>query len=235
MFDQQLSRRQTLAALGAGAAYPLVSGCAQTGVQVPAPEVGPAPATTTDAQAITLLDIRSPKSACLSPEGATSLGIDNGDRAAMRYHFCPIARARSQASAPPCRRSRSRPGDRSSGCRIRSAQRRSRRSAYSTALEGFAYIRRRRRRRLAHTPYVVIQNVGAYLDVPRFLDRRHPIEMPPMRRPISPASNLPHSSTCDLGRISAAGRQPRAPTFLIDKAITQLNCRQGRSRRRQPG
>jgi uncharacterized protein (DUF885 family) len=51
------------------------------------------------------------------------------------------------------------------------------RSAYSTALEGFM---------LPYgdvavggwrnTPYVVIQNVGAYLDVPRFLDSEHQIE-----------------------------------------------------------
>ena len=51
------------------------------------------------------------------------------------------------------------------------------RSAYATALEGFA---------LPYgdvtvggwrnTPYVVIQNVGAYLDIPRFLDSDHPIE-----------------------------------------------------------
>ena len=51
------------------------------------------------------------------------------------------------------------------------------RSAYATALEGFA---------LPYgdvavggwrnTPYVVIQNVGAYLDIPRFLDTDHRIE-----------------------------------------------------------
>ena len=51
------------------------------------------------------------------------------------------------------------------------------RSAYATALEGFA---------LPYgditvggwrnTPYVVIQNVGAYLDIPRFLDSDHRIE-----------------------------------------------------------
>ena len=28
------------------------------------------------------------------------------------------------------------------------------------------------------TPYVVIQNVGAYLDIPRFLDADHRIEQP---------------------------------------------------------
>ena len=50
------------------------------------------------------------------------------------------------------------------------------RSAYRTAIEGFA---------LPYgdvavggwrnTPYVVVQNVGAYLDVPRFLDSDHMI------------------------------------------------------------
>ena len=51
------------------------------------------------------------------------------------------------------------------------------RSAYATALEGF---------QLPYgdvavggwrnTPYVVIQNVGAYLDVPRFLDADHQVD-----------------------------------------------------------
>ena len=50
-------------------------------------------------------------------------------------------------------------------------------SAFTTALDGFA---------LPYgditvggwrnTPYVVIQNVGAYLDVPRFLDADHPVD-----------------------------------------------------------
>ena len=49
-------------------------------------------------------------------------------------------------------------------------------SAYATALEGFALpygditVGNWR-----NTPYVVIQNVGAYLDVPRFLDSDHQI------------------------------------------------------------
>src|SRR5690606_34003108 len=49
-------------------------------------------------------------------------------------------------------------------------------SAYRTALEGFSQpygdvaVGGWR-----NTPYVVIQNVGAYLDVPRFLDAEHPV------------------------------------------------------------
>jgi uncharacterized protein (DUF885 family) len=49
-------------------------------------------------------------------------------------------------------------------------------SAYATALDGFALpygdvaVGSWR-----NTPYVVIQNVGGYLDYPRFLDSDHPI------------------------------------------------------------
>ena len=60
------------------------------------------------------------------------------------------------------------------------------RSAYATALEGFA---------MPYgdvpvggwriTPYVVIQNVGAYLDIPRFLDAEHRIEQRRGRRGVS--------------------------------------------------
>ena len=71
------------------------------------------------------------------------------------------------------------------------------RIAYATALDGFA---------LPYgdvavggwrnTPYVVIQNVGAYLDVPRFLDSDHRSRTPPTPKPISPASKaMPSSST----------------------------------------
>ena len=50
-------------------------------------------------------------------------------------------------------------------------------SAYRVALDGFAQpdgdvaVGGWR-----NTPYVVIQNVGAYLDVPRFLDSDHPVK-----------------------------------------------------------
>ncbi len=76
------------------------------------------------------------------------------------------------------------------------------RSAYATALEGFA---------LPYgdvavggwrnTPYVVIQNVGAYLDVPRFLDTdHHDRKRARTRRPISPASPpIRSSSTASSG------------------------------------
>jgi uncharacterized protein (DUF885 family) len=99
------------------------------------------------------------------------------------------------------------------------------RSAYATALEGLA---------LPYgdvpvggwriTPYVVIQNVGAYLDVPRFLDSDHRIE-----NAADAEAYLARVQSCatqldgELGRMQAAraaGLVP--PAFLIDKAIAQM-------------
>src|SRR5688572_6807625 len=99
------------------------------------------------------------------------------------------------------------------------------RSAYMTALDGFA---------LPYgditvggwrnTPYVVIQNVGAYLDVPRFLDSDHSIENAAdaeayLARLQSYAKQL-HGELGRMQAARAAGLVP--PAFLIDKALTQL-------------
>src|SRR5262249_58453122 len=87
-----------------------------------------------------------------------------------------------------------------------------------------------------NTPYVVIQNVGAYLDVPRFLDSDHRIDTAAdaeayLARMQSYAKQLGG----ELGRMQearAAGLVP--PAFLIDKAMAQLtlslkNARDGGS------
>ena len=99
------------------------------------------------------------------------------------------------------------------------------RSAYATALEGFALpygditVGSWR-----NTPYVVIQNVGAYLDVPRFLDSDHPIENAGdadayLARLQSYAKQLDG----ELGRIQdARGKGLVPPAFLIDKALPQM-------------
>ena len=101
------------------------------------------------------------------------------------------------------------------------------RSAYRTALEGFA---------LPYgdvavggwrnTPYVVIQNVGAYLDVPRFLDSDHSIANAAdaeayLARMESYAVQL-DGETARLNAATAAGAIP--PAFLLDKAMTQMRA-----------
>ena len=109
------------------------------------------------------------------------------------------------------------------------------RSAYATALEGFA---------LPYgditvggwrnTPYVVIQNVGAYLDIPRFLDSDHPIEnAADAEAYLARLQSYAKQLDGELGRMQAAraaGLVP--PAFLIDKALAQMtlsakNAREG--------
>ena len=111
------------------------------------------------------------------------------------------------------------------------------RSAYATALEGFA---------LPYgditvggwrnTPYVVIQNVGAYLDIPRFLDADHRIEnAADAEAYLARLQSYAKQLDGELGRIQAArGAGLVPPAFLIDKAIGQMtlsakNAREGGS------
>ena len=75
-----------------------------------------------------------------------------------------------------------------------------------------------------NTPYPVIQNVGAYIDAPRFLDADHPIrDIGDVHAYLSRLSAIPNVLRGELERI----RQARAkglvpPDFLLDKAISQM-------------
>ena len=173
MSDPLLSRREAIAALASAAALPLMSACG--------PDRAPAalaPATN-DGEARALLDGVADNLLRLLPENATSLGIDTGARAALRSQLGDRSAEGQQRIATQLRTDLERinavdvsslsPAVRTSFEVVR--------SAYTTSLEGFA---------LPYgditvggwrnTPYVVIQNVGAYLDVPRFLDSDHRIE-----------------------------------------------------------
>jgi uncharacterized protein (DUF885 family) len=71
---------------------------------------------------------------------------------------------------------------------------------------------------------VVIQNVGAYLDVPRFLDSEHQINnAADAEAYLSRLQSLPQQLDNELGRVIMArykGLIP--PAFLLDKALEQL-------------
>ena len=224
-----LSRREAIAALASTAALPLISACAGN----PAPTQS----ATNEANAVALLDRVADSLLRLSPESATSLGIDTGARAALRSQLADRSSDGQQRVANQVRADLERvkavsttglsPAIHTSVEVVR--------SAYATALEGFA---------LPYgditvggwrnTPYVVIQNVGAYLDIPRFLDSDHRIENATdaeayLARLQSYAKRLEG----ELGRMQAAralGLVP--PAFLIDKALGQMslsarNARQG--------
>src|SRR3954467_11946102 len=221
MTERFLNRREMLASLASLAALPLLPSCGNYNASLPAPASGE------DTQALALLDDIAGNLLNLFPESATSLGIDVGARAGLRSRLTDRSAGGQQRIARQLRSDL----DRLNSVPATGLSFSTRpsfdvvRSAYTTALDGFA---------LPYgditvggwrnTPYVVIQNVGAYLDIPRFLDSDHPIENAAdaeayLARLHSYATQLDG----ELGRMRAAraaGLVP--PAFLIDKALAQM-------------
>jgi uncharacterized protein (DUF885 family) len=100
-------------------------------------------------------------------------------------------------------------------------------SAYQTALDGFALpygditVGNYR-----NTPYVVIQNVGAYLDVPKFLDSDHPIaDAADAEAYLARLAAYPGTLDAETDRLrDTAAQRVIAPDFLLDKALAQLEA-----------
>ena len=216
MPNLQFTRRETIGALAATAFAPIIAR-ATPAWALPA----------TDRQASSLLDSIAENLLRFSPEQATSLGIDTGKRAQMRYRLGDRSAAGQQRLAATLRAdlARAKALDVS---RLSFPVRTSVevvRSAYTTALEGFA---------LPYgdvavggwrnTPYVVIQNVGAYIDTPQFLDTDHPIEnRADAEAYLSRLAQYPSQLDGELERMRAArGKGLVPPTFLIDKALAAL-------------
>jgi uncharacterized protein (DUF885 family) len=214
------TRREALAALASTAALPLLSRCAR--------DAASTPAMSHDADAIALLDSVADNLLKLQPEAATSLGLDTGPRASLRALLADRSADGQRRLAAQIRADLARVNALNTdglSHAVRTSVDVVRRS-YTIAADGFA---------LPYgdvsvggwrnTPYVVIQNVGAYLDVPRFLESQHPIENGPdaeayLARLQAYASELDG----ELGRIRAArGAGLVPPAFLIDKTIAQMS------------
>ena len=212
-----VSRRQTLAALGAGAATMAVAHPAAALQETPKSE------------AEQLLGAVADNLLAHAPEGATALGIDTGDRASMRGQLSDRSPAGVAALAATLKAdlARVRAVDTS---RLDHAARTSLAvvdSAYSVALDGFA---------LPYgdvavggwrnTPYVVIQNVGAYLDIPRFLGSDHPLRnAADAEAYLARLNAYPAALDGETERLKAAGAQGLiAPAFLIDAALKQMDA-----------
>ncbi len=225
------SRREIFAALASTAALPLIAACSGDRTS--------RRSATTEDEARALLDQLAENQLQLFPESATSLGIDTGRRATLRSQLSDRSAAGRQRAADQVRADLERVNALSlSGLPF--AVRTSFdvvQSAYTRALEGFAFpFGDTTVGGWRNTPYVVIQNVGAYLDVPRFLDSDHPIENAAdadayLVRMQSYARQLDG----ELERMrSARGMKLVPPAFLIDKALEQMtlsarNARQGGS------
>ena len=215
-----LSRREVLAALASAAALPIMSGCGR--------DVTPSSSSQpTDTDALKLLDDIAGNLLTLQPESATSLGIDTGGRAALRSQLADRSEAGKRRLADRVRadleRVRAFNTDGLSHAMRTSVE--VVKSAYATAAEGFT---------LPYgditvggwrnTPYVVIQNVGAYLDVPRFLDSDHRIDTAADAEAyLARLQSYTRQLDGERGRMQAArGSGLVPPAFLIDKAVAQM-------------
>ena len=209
------TRRQTLAMLGGSSAALALTACQ--------PRIAGAPA----AGAAEFLEATAWQMLELQPEGATSLGIDNGVHAGLRRQLgdrTAAGRARLAGALKSALRTANTfpldnldPASRTSLTVVK--------SAFSTALDGFA---------LPYgsvavggwrnAPYAVIQNVGAYLDTPRFLDSEHPVkDAADAEAYLARLSQFPPQLDGELGRIKEArGKGLIPPAFLLDKAIRQM-------------
>ncbi len=162
-----------------------------------------------------------------SPEGASSLGIDTGARAALKSRLADRSAAGQRAIADHLRVhvaalkaidvATLSPATRTDVDVVR--------TAFETALDGFA---------LPYgdvavggwrnTPYVVIQNVGAYLDIPRFLDSDHSIaNRADAEAYLARLEDFPVQLDGETDRVRAASAMGViAPDFLLDKALGQM-------------
>jgi uncharacterized protein (DUF885 family) len=211
----EFTRRETLSALAASAAMPLVN--ATPAFAAPASE----------AQANALLGLIAENLLRLQPAQATSLGIDKGARVSYRYRLEDRSAAGQARVAATLKADLAR-AEAIDTSRLSFPTRTSIqvvKSAYRTALQGFA---------LPYgdvavggwrnTPYVVIQNVGAYIDTPQFLDTDHPVEnRADADAYLSRLAQYPHQLDGELARMRTARAKGLVPpNFLIDKALSQL-------------
>jgi len=212
LFEVSLTRRQALGTLAAASALPAAPSFA-------------APAT--EIQAKALLDTFAEHMLDLFPESATSMGLDKGPRAKLRFRLSDRSTAGQQRVRQTVAADLARAEQLdTSGLSI--ATRTSIevvKSAYRTALEGFAF----RYGDVAvggyrNTPYVVIQNVGTYIDTPQLLETDQPIEnAADAEAYLSRLAQYPKQLDGETERLRAARDQGLVPPgFLLDKAISQL-------------
>lgn len=215
----EITRRQLLEGLGATTALTL-GGCAS----------GPRPEGVVRASQIgaeRLLEVVGYNLLAHEPDRATSLGVDTGRFAGLRYVLEDQTQAGQDAYAATLRqdleRVREYPREGLDADTITNLE--VVESGYATALDGFAQpygdvaVGSWR-----NTPYCVIQNVGGYLDLPRFMDSTHPVENGDdadafiARMEAMPAAFAGERERCEAAR--GMGMVP--PAFLLNKAIDQL-------------
>ncbi|MFN3863245.1 MAG: DUF885 domain-containing protein [Erythrobacter sp.] len=224
------TRRQTLKGLAGGSGLALLPACVRSQA---APATTPASGSIAGLDPDAALDRIAYRMLAHEPGRATGLGVDTGEYAAWRATFGTPGEEGRSAYADTLRQllaeTRAYPraegpggltSDQQIGFEVVE-------SAFSKALEGMAMpygdvaVGSWR-----NAPYVVIQNVGGYLDMPRFFGSTQPLRT---AEDIGPYMNrlaeVPAILDGELERVRAAramGVVP--PAFLLDKAIVQLEA-----------
>lgn len=225
-FRSSISRRDALTGVAASALTAMLAGCTRAGPTPPVAATAGATAANEQA-ALAFLEVAARNLLAVYPESATVLGIDKGEWAHLRFMLTDRS---AEGQARIARIIREDLG-RAQTLELDGLSHSTRtsvevvKSAYGIAKDGFdqpygdVAVGGWR-----NTPYVVIQNVGAYLDIPRFLDSDHVIETATDAEAyLARLASMPHQLDGELGRIRAArayGLVP--PRFLLDKALTQL-------------
>lgn len=216
------TRRQTLAGLGGVSALALLPACAAT---TPAPGGAVAPIASLAPDAA--LDAIAYRMLAHEPGRATGLGVDTAEYAAWRSTFGTPGAAGRDAYASTLKElvaeARAFPkdgltSDQQIGFEVVE-------TAFAKALEGMALpygdvaVGSWR-----NAPYVVIQNVGGYIDLPRFFGSTQPLNAPEDVAPyMDRLAEVPAILDGELDRIRAArGMGVVPPGFLLDKAIAQM-------------
>jgi uncharacterized protein (DUF885 family) len=220
----QFTRRRTLAALGGVSTLALLPAAARAASDAP-PAGGPIAGLDPDAA----LDRIAYRMLAHEPGRATGAGVDTGEYAAWRSTFGTPGEAGRQAYAASLKemvaevRAFPKDGltsDQQIGFEVVE-------TAFSRAIEGMAKpygdvaVGSWR-----NAPYVVIQNVGGYIDMPRFFSSTQPLATADDVGPyLDRLIEVPAILDGERERITAAramGVVP--PAFLIDKAIAQMEA-----------
>ncbi len=211
-----ITRRQALYGIGAGVSLAVIPGCKQNTTVL---------AGTPDEE----LEAIAYRLLAHEPERATGLGVDTGNYAALRGKLEDQSQAGQDAYAQTLREDLE--AIRGLDMSDFDADTRTNfevvESAYANALDGFALpygdvaVGSWR-----NAPYVVIQNVGSYLDLPRFMDSTHPMrDENDAAAYISRLEQVPSVLDGELERMKAAtdmGVIP--PDFLLAKAVAQMEA-----------
>jgi uncharacterized protein (DUF885 family) len=222
------TRRQTLAGLGGVSALALLPACARG-------QSGLASTAIARLDPDAALDAIAYRMLAHEPGRATGAGVDTGEYAAWRSTFgTPGEEGRSDYATTLkelVAEARAYPkdgltSDQQIGFEVVE-------TAFTRALEGMAMpygdvaVGSWR-----NAPYVVIQNVGGYIDMPRFFGSSQPLKTvedigPYMDR----LAEVPAILDGELDRIrSAHGMGVVPPSFLLDKAIVQMEASLGQAK-----